>query len=162
MSGRNKKTTDAGNIAGAISKVFTWLMIGWIFKDFLFGRVIIYAILGSILLIILLAHTKEKKQPNTYKSRKDHSLLRKNTQQPVRTVPLPPVRMDDVLKVVRIVPMYDHREKKDPEKAHKKTKELVLMEVCCKNCGASELKKETYGLYSCVYCGTTYRSREYR
>ena len=148
--GKKSKTVA---LAGAIRKTIVWLIIGILFRDFLLGRLIIYIILFPLLGFMLWAMADSVGMPQT-----DKIVASKSHTRNGKTVPVPVMRTKGYPRTVKIGRIYDWKENKGSRIA--KRQELVLMEVSCKNCGGSELKNVGQGLYSCVYCGTTYRSRE--
>ena len=160
MNGRNCQNTSSGQWVGGIVKLFVWLMIGLAFREFFFGRLIVYTILGSILIALVVVHIQSGKK--SYISMADSSLLRESQKTGVSSKTVPVIRKDTP-QMVKMIPVYDHREKQRGKRsAESKQGGSELVAFCCKNCGASELLKVEYGIYSCVYCGTIYRPRDFR
>ena len=157
MNGRNCQNTSSGQWVGGIVKLFVWLMIGLAFRKFFLGRLIVYTILGSILIALVVVHKQSEKK--SYTSMTTSPLLRKSKKKDISYNPASVIRKNETPHLVKMMPVYDQRGK---ESAEKKQDGSELVAFCCKNCGASELMKVEYGIYSCVYCGTIYRPRDFR
>ena len=161
MSGRNSQNTSSGQWVGGIVKLFVWLMIGLAFREFFFGRLIIYTILGSILIALVVVHKQSEKK--SYTGMTTSPLLRESKKKDISYNPAPIIRKNETPPLVKMMPVYDQRDKRRGKRnAEKKLEGSELVAFCCKNCGGSELMKVEYRVYACVYCGTIYRPRDFR
>ena len=162
--------SQKADISGKIIMLLILVCTGIILRDTFIGRTILAVILISVLSMIVFGRLFDnrwsqikparvrKKEKQGYRSRRNKLFTSYSTPAVKPSILDPTVPVWEVIRPVKTASSEQVPDSLAPEKMIPAKR--VLMELCCLKCGGTELKFEN-GSYSCAYCGSIYKLRDF-